>query len=91
VNAPSGLGALGTSSATCHGGSSDNHLWENVTNGSILVSEISASMLSLFDITTVAVRMGMVVFMFVVMFMFVVVFMFVIVIVVMSVIMSMAS
>lgn len=90
VNASSRLGAMGASSPACHGGSLDNHLWEDVTNGPILISEITARVSSLFGITAISV--GMVMLMRMIVFVVVVVMtMFVVVVVVMSVVMSVTS
>lgn len=94
VNTSSRLGAIGAGSAACHDGSLDNHLWQDVTNGSLFVSEITARVSSLFDIA--AASMGMVVLMLMLMIVFMVVvvvvmLMFVVVIMVMAVVMSVAS
>lgn len=90
VNTSSRLGAVGASSTACHGGPLDNHLWEDVTNGAVFISDITGRVSSLFDIT--AVSMGMVMLMLVIVVVLVVAMtVFVVVIVVMSVVMSVAS
>lgn len=90
VNTSSRLGAVGTGSTGCHGGSLDNYLWEDVTNSPFLISEITARVSSLFDITAASMGMVMLVLMIVVMLV-VVMFMFVVVIMFMAVVMSVTS
>jgi type IV secretory pathway VirB3-like protein len=68
----------------------DNDLWEDVTNGAVFISDITARVSSLFGITAISV--GMVVLMLMVVVVFVVVMtVFVVVIMVVSVVMSVTS